>query len=194
METQVLGISVDSQPCLAAWAESLGGITYPLLSDFYPHGEIARLFGVLRSDGTSERAIFVIDKKGMVRYIDIHDYDSQPNNDELFKALVSIDPVAAAAFEAQQRIEETTEEEPDHEVVMYCTRWCANCHRARTFFDENGIDYFEVDITRDRTAAARVRKWTGGHETTPTFKIKGEVIVDYKLEQIKEIFGIEEQL
>jgi glutaredoxin len=192
MDTQVLGISVDSVPCLTAWAESLGGITYPLLSDFYPHGQIAELYGVLRSDGTSERAIFVIDKKGMIRYIDIHDYDQQPNNDELFKVLVEIDPVAASAFDAQQRLEETTEEEPDHDLVMYCTRWCANCHRARTLFEEHNIDYMEIDITRDRTAAARVRKWTGGNETTPTFKIKGEVIVDYKVDRIKELLGIED--
>ncbi len=48
MQTQVLGLSVDSAPCLKAWAESLGGISYPLLSDFYPHGRFAELYGVLR--------------------------------------------------------------------------------------------------------------------------------------------------
>jgi len=73
----VLGLSVDSVPTLASWAESLGGISYPLLSDFYPHGEIAKLYGVLREDGRSERAIFVIDKRGTIRYVDIHDIDEQ---------------------------------------------------------------------------------------------------------------------
>ena len=65
METQVLGLSVDSKDCLRAWGESLGGITYPLLSDFWPHGGVAQQFGVLRSDGKTERALFIIDKRGV---------------------------------------------------------------------------------------------------------------------------------
>jgi peroxiredoxin len=67
MHTQVLGISVDSTDCLRAWADSLGGIMYPLLSDFWPHGKVAESFGVLRPVGSSERAIFVIDKQGIIR-------------------------------------------------------------------------------------------------------------------------------
>src|SRR5512136_1524053 len=92
MNTQVLGISVDSTDCLRAWAESLGGITYPLLSDFWPHGRVAECYGVLRDDGKSERAIFVIDKKGVIRYVDVHDIDQQPDNDELFRVLAQVEP------------------------------------------------------------------------------------------------------
>ncbi|HBX68522.1 MAG TPA: hypothetical protein DEH25_03835, partial [Chloroflexi bacterium] len=40
LNAQVLGISVDHVPCLQAWAESLGGISYPLMSDFWPHGAV----------------------------------------------------------------------------------------------------------------------------------------------------------
>jgi alkyl hydroperoxide reductase subunit AhpC len=87
MQTQVLGLSVDSVPCLKAWAESLGGITYPLLSDFYPHGAVARKFGVLRKEGYTERAIFIMDKEGIIRYVDVHDIDTQPDNDILFQVL-----------------------------------------------------------------------------------------------------------
>jgi hypothetical protein len=91
MYTQVLGISVDSVPCLNAWADSLGGITYPLLSDFYPHGDVAKKYRVLRSEGYSERAIFVIDKKGIIRYIDIHNIDEQPDNQVLFSVLAELE-------------------------------------------------------------------------------------------------------
>jgi alkyl hydroperoxide reductase subunit AhpC len=70
----------------------LGGITYPLLSDFWPHGQIAQLYGVLRDDGKSERAIFVIDKMGIVRYVDVHDIDLQPDNEELFRVLAELEP------------------------------------------------------------------------------------------------------
>ncbi len=90
MNAQVLGISVDHIPCLKAWAESLGGISFPLLSDFSPFGAVADLYGVRRSEGFSERAIFVIDKKGIIRYIDIHDIDDRPSNDVLFRELERI--------------------------------------------------------------------------------------------------------
>ena len=85
---QVLGISVDSVPCNAAWAKSLGGLTYDLLSDFEPKGEVARLFGAYRqSDGISERAIFIVDKEGKLVFKDIHDISDQPDNEELFEVL-----------------------------------------------------------------------------------------------------------
>ena len=93
VNTQVLGISVDSKDCLHAWAESFGGITYPLLSDFWPHGQVAQKYGVLRSDGKSERAIFIIDRTGIIRYVDVHDIDEQPDNEVLFRELAEIEGV-----------------------------------------------------------------------------------------------------
>ena len=98
LNTQVLGISVDHVPCLKAWAKSLGDISYPLLSDFWPHGEVARCYGVLRKEGYTERAVIVIDREGIIRYVDIHDIDTQPDNDELRSVLRSIDPEAAAHY------------------------------------------------------------------------------------------------
>ena len=86
-DTQVLGISVDSTFTQKAWIDHLGRVSYPILSDFHPNGEVCRKYGVLRDDGYSERAIFVVDKEGVIRYIDIHDIGDQPNNEELFKAL-----------------------------------------------------------------------------------------------------------
>jgi peroxiredoxin len=85
---QVLGISVDSVPCNTAWAKSLGGLTYDLLSDFEPKGEVARLFGAYRqNDGISERALFIVDKEGKLVFKDIHDISDQPDNEELFEVL-----------------------------------------------------------------------------------------------------------
>jgi peroxiredoxin len=87
-DAQVLGISVDSVPSNAAWAKSLGGLTYDLLSDFEPKGEVARAFGAYRaSDGISERAIFIVDKEGRIAYKDIHDIGDQPDNEDLFEVL-----------------------------------------------------------------------------------------------------------
>jgi glutaredoxin len=189
MQTQVLGLSVDSLPCLVAWADSLGGISYPLLSDFYPHGRVAQKYGVLRRDGRSERAIFVLDKAGIVRYVDVHDIEKQPDNDELFRILAEVDPQTAAAF-AQSQPPPPPSPEPEADVVMYCTSWCPGCRRARLYFAENGIDYVEIDITRDREAAARVRGWADGSETTPTFKVRGKVLVTFDPVKMDQALGI----
>ena len=87
-DAQVLGISVDSVPCNTAWAKSLGGLSYDLLSDFEPKGEVARSFGAYRDkDGISERAIFIVDKDGKIAYKDIHDISDQPDNEDLFDVL-----------------------------------------------------------------------------------------------------------
>ena len=87
-DAQVLGISVDSVPCNSAWAKSLGTLSYDLLSDFEPKGEVARKFGAYREgDGISERALFVIDKEGKIAYKDIHDIGDQPDNEDLFEVL-----------------------------------------------------------------------------------------------------------
>ncbi len=174
-------------PCLKAWADSLGGITYPLLSDFYPHGKVAQAYGVLRPEGYSERAIFVIDKSGVIRYVDIHDIDQQPNNDVLFNVLGEMEPALAAAYKI---VEPEPTPEPVGDVVIYCTPWCPGCRRARALFAEHGIQYTEVDITRDRAAAARVRGWAKGNETTPTFNIRGEILVDYDQERLEKLLGI----
>lgn len=87
LNTQVLGVSVDSIPSHEAWQKSIGGVSFPLCSDFYPHGEVADKYGVLRNEGISERALFVIDKEGIIRFIDVHPIEKQPNNEEIFKVL-----------------------------------------------------------------------------------------------------------
>jgi len=199
VQTQVLGLSVDSADCLRAWAESLGGITYPLLSDFYPHGAVAELYGVLRGEGKSERAIFVIDKRGIVRYVDVHDIDQQPDNEVLFTVLAEIEPELAEAYraaEAKKAAEDMKAAaaqpvaEPQGSLIMYCTPWCPACRRARAYLAENGFAYTEVDISKDRAAAARVRGWANGNETTPTFDIQGTIIVDFDPARLREALGV----
>jgi peroxiredoxin len=86
-DAQVLGISVDSVPCNTAWAKSLGGLTYDLLSDFEPKGEVARAYGAYRPEGFSERALFIVDKDGKLAYKDIHEIGDQPDNEDLFEVL-----------------------------------------------------------------------------------------------------------
>jgi len=89
-EAVLLGITVDNIPTLYAWTNQMGKLWFPVLSDFYPHGKVAETYGVLRSDGTSERALFVIDKKGVIRYIDVHDINKRPSLESLIRELAKL--------------------------------------------------------------------------------------------------------
>jgi peroxiredoxin len=86
-DAQVLGISTDLVHSQEAWAKTLGGLSYPLLSDSWPYGFTAVQYGILRGDGLVERAIFVVDKQGKIAYIDIHDIGQQPPTDKIMAAL-----------------------------------------------------------------------------------------------------------
>ena len=83
----LLGITVDNIPTLFAWTNQMGQLWFPVLSDFWPHGGVAKKYGVLRSNGVSERALFVIDKMGVIRYIDVHDINKRPPLEDLAAAL-----------------------------------------------------------------------------------------------------------
>ncbi len=83
----LLGISVDNIPTLFAWTGQMGDLWFPVLSDFWPHGAVAKRYGVLRSNGVAERAIIVIDRNGIIRYIDVHDINERPPLESIVKAL-----------------------------------------------------------------------------------------------------------
>lgn len=86
-DTQVLGISMDAAHSLRAWAEQLG-ITYPLLSDFYPQGHVTDLYGVRHASGMPERALFVVDKHGTLAWVHVHrPLGEAPDNEDLFEVL-----------------------------------------------------------------------------------------------------------
>jgi len=75
----LLGITVDNIPTLHAWTQQMGKLWFPVLSDFWPHGNVAGLFGVLRSSGVTERALFIIDKEGIIRYAYVEDINKRPD-------------------------------------------------------------------------------------------------------------------
>jgi len=89
-ETQLLAISVDSIPCHMAWAKSVGGLSIPLMSDYWPHGAVAERYGVLSKRGYAERAVFLIDKQGIIRYIEVVDPAEMPDNIALFRHLAEL--------------------------------------------------------------------------------------------------------
>ena len=74
----LLGITVDNIPTLYAWTNQMGKLWFPVLSDFWPHGAVADIYGVLRTSGVTERALFVIDKEGIIRYAHVADINKRP--------------------------------------------------------------------------------------------------------------------
>ncbi|MBU1234146.1 MAG: redoxin domain-containing protein [Proteobacteria bacterium] len=83
----ILGITVDNIPTLYAWTRQMGDVWFPVLSDFWPHGVVADSYGVLRSDGTTERALIIIDKEGIVRNIKVEDINVRPPLDFIVTSL-----------------------------------------------------------------------------------------------------------
>ncbi len=83
----LIGITADNVPSLYSWCSTMGDLWFPVASDFFPHGEAASKYGVLRSTGETERALFVIDDKGIIRYVDVHDINTKPDFEILKREL-----------------------------------------------------------------------------------------------------------
>jgi len=86
-DCRVLAIGVGHPASHKAWVDSMGGVGVPVLSDFYPHGEVARKYGVLREEGFPERALFLIDRDGVVRYSAVGELGRQPDNQVILREL-----------------------------------------------------------------------------------------------------------
>jgi peroxiredoxin (alkyl hydroperoxide reductase subunit C) len=86
-DTQLIGVSVDNVPTLHAWVQEMGGLWFPVASDFHPKSRLSEALGILRTSGEAERALFLIDRLGVIRYIDVHDINSRPDLGPLVKAM-----------------------------------------------------------------------------------------------------------
>jgi glutaredoxin-related protein len=90
--TQVLGVSVDSIFCHANWAQSLGGISFPLLADFHPKGSMAESYGLyLDGAGITDRATVIIDSAGVVRHASSVSPSGRRNIEELAALCEAVD-------------------------------------------------------------------------------------------------------
>ncbi|HJT56366.1 MAG TPA: redoxin domain-containing protein [Ktedonobacteraceae bacterium] len=86
-DTEVVSVSMDSTHSLNAWGKSMN-TSFPLLSDFYPQGNVVDLYGLRHAAGMSNRAVIVIDKEGIIRFIEVQDSPgNMPDNENLFEAL-----------------------------------------------------------------------------------------------------------
>lgn len=211
-----MGTSIDHVPCLKAWAKDIGGIGYPLAADFWPHGEIARRYGVFRdADGYDERTIIVIDQSGIVRYVDVHPIDDLPDIEIVFSELAKFaprEPVTrdhggaggamggvtgggAGGVSPQQGARAAAQpagapsaiaQAQRPHPVLYCRSWCFDCNRAERWLEAEGVDYTLVDIDKTPEAADRLT-YLAGKIVTPTFEIGDTVIVGFDPPKLADI-------
>lgn len=148
-----------------------------MLSDFWPHGRAAQKYGVLRPEGTTERAIFIIDKYGFIRYAVVYDIEQQPENEEIFAVLRRLEPQLAARPVGASN--QPAAPLPHGGIVLYCTSWCPECRRARTWLKTHNLPYTEIDIDTNPAGAMQVKQWANGTRTTPLFDIDGTIIIRF---------------
>jgi peroxiredoxin len=88
---EILQISADPVPSLKAWADQLGGLPFPLLSDFWPHGAVGKAYGVFNDErGMDARAVFLIDAAGMVSHSHVYAPGTVPESADLLARFAAI--------------------------------------------------------------------------------------------------------
>ena len=189
LNVQVLGVSTDHIPSLTAWSESMDEIFFPLLSDFYPHGEVAKLFGNFHDEaGVAKRTIFIIDKFGIIQAIKEYAFDEVPDTEELVKIIQELEPGTDLTSVVPTYIDIL--ELPKTGVVMYCNQWCPDCRTAQGWLNANNIEYTKIDVVKTPAARKHSKHLAGGELILPVFEIDGEVVVDFDepaQEKLKEL-------
>lgn len=87
LNTVAVGMSVDTVPSKHAWAKAIRVKNLRLLSDFWPHGAVARKYGIFRKEGFSERANIVVDERGRVAWAKVYPIKELPDIDEVLAVL-----------------------------------------------------------------------------------------------------------
>jgi peroxiredoxin len=90
-KVQILAVSVDSRFAHKVWADQQG-YAFPILADFWPHGAVAKQYGVLNEDaGIAVRGTFVVDKKGVVRWTVVNAIPDARDQQEYIRVLADLD-------------------------------------------------------------------------------------------------------
>lgn len=170
--TQVLGISVDSVHSHANWARSLGGISFPLLSDFEPKGAVARRFGLyLDEPGIADRASVVIDAAGRVR----HASSVTPAGERNIGGLAALCEKLDSQYGGPTTLSPKRMGVPPG-AVLYLRDRCGFSRAVRVALENLHLDGIELrNVSRDPAAASALLECSGS-EIAPCLVIGEEVI------------------
>jgi peroxiredoxin len=95
LNTVAVGVSIDTVPSKKAWAESLGITNTRLLSDFWPHGKVAKAYGIfLKDDGISGRSNIIVDETGNIRLFKNYPLGQLPDIQEILNFLTEIPKIS----------------------------------------------------------------------------------------------------
>jgi len=156
--TQVVGISIDSVYSHANWADSLGGISLPLLADFHPKGAVAEKFGLyLADDGITDRATVIIDADGVVQHISAVGPAGSRDIDELARLAEEIDAKYAGDLPAK------AEPQGVKESTLFVKSKCGASRAALLAMNNLGLDELVKvrNIDEDDGARAELKKLAG---------------------------------
>lgn len=91
MNVEILQISADTIPSLKTWAEQLGGLPFPLLSDYWPHGAVGSAYGIFNTErGIDARSVFLLDASGVIRYSHLYQQGTIPESADLLPRLAAL--------------------------------------------------------------------------------------------------------
>ena len=170
--TQVLGVSIDSIHCHANWARDLGGVSFPLLADFHPKGEVAASYGTYLEDaGLTDRATVLIDSGGTVR----HASSVTPAGER------DIAELAALCERVDREAGTPTQPLPEPralggDAVLYVKSPCGFSRRAQVAVDNvHARDLTVRNASDDPAILAALRKASGA-ETAPCLVLDGQPV------------------
>ncbi len=86
MGAEVIAVSTDNVDSLIPWAEMLG-ISYAAAADFWPHGQVSLKYDVLRPEGVPDRAMILVDRQGIIRFIELYGEDELPPMEPVVETL-----------------------------------------------------------------------------------------------------------
>jgi glutaredoxin-related protein len=170
--TQVLGVSIDSVHCHANWARDLGGISFPLLSDFQPKGAVADSYGAyLSGPGITDRATVLIDSGGTVRHASSVGPAGERDITELSALCQAVDAKGATSTEdapAPQGL--------DADAVLYLKNACGFSRRVKVAVDNLHAGSLKIRNVSDDSKALGALRELSGAETAPCLCLDGQPI------------------
>lgn len=171
--TQVLGVSVDSMFSHAHWGQSLGGISFPLLADFHPKGQMAQAYGVyLDGAGITDRATVVIDSQGVVQHASSVTPAGERNIEELAALCEEIDRKTSGpkeAFPAAQGVA--------GDAALFVKNRCGFSSAALAALDNLHLKIKVKNVSEKPAAAEELRKQSGA-DTAPCLLLGGKALGD----------------
>jgi hypothetical protein len=172
--TQVVGISIDSVYSHANWADSLGGISLPLLADFHPKGAVAEQFGLYLADhGITDRATVIIDADGVVQHITAVGPGGSRDIDELAGLAEEIDAKYAGNLPAK------TKPQGAKKGTLFVKNQCGSSRAALLARSNLGLGKLVEVRNIDDDAAARAElKKLSGEEQVPCLVEDGNALLE----------------